>query len=106
MRQTKTQPLFSVVMLVRKQCDNPTDYFNKMFVEYQEGFSANGNFKKKKRKQLIFFSGEVWIGLDKLHRLTSERSYSLMITMTDYDGREYVAVYGQFEVNLKQDHQK
>ena len=33
-------------MLVRKQCDNPTDYFNKMFVEYQEGFSANGNFKK------------------------------------------------------------
>jgi len=72
-----------VVMLVRKQCENPTDYFDKTFAEYQEGFSANG---------------EVWIGLDKLHQLTSERSYSLKIIMTDYDGSKYQAVYEQFEV--------
>ena len=44
------------------------------------------------------FLGEVWIGLDKLHQLTSERSYSLMIIMTDYDGEKYRAVYEQFEV--------
>merc|ERR1712012_376037 len=72
-----------VVMLVRKQCENPTDYFDKTFAEYQEGFSANG---------------EGWIGLGKLHHLTSEHSYSLKITMTDYDGKKYRAVYEQFEV--------
>jgi len=75
--------LMPVVMLVRKQCDNPMDYFDKTFAEYQEGFSANG---------------EVWIGLDKLHQLTSAGSYSLEITMTDYDGSKRQAVYEQFEV--------
>jgi len=80
LRTLKPKP---VVMLVRKQCENPTDYFYKTFAEYQEGFSANG---------------EVWIGLDKLHQLTSEHSYSLKITMTDYDGKKYRAVYEQFEV--------
>ena len=29
-------------MLVRKPCDNPSDYFDKDFASYQEGFSANG----------------------------------------------------------------
>merc|ERR1712012_1429212 len=75
--------LLPVVILMRKQCENPTDYFDKTFAEYQEGFSANG---------------EVWIGLDKLHQLTSERSYSLKIIMTDYDGKKCRAVYEQFEV--------
>jgi len=75
--------LLPVVMLVRKQCENPTDYFDKTFAEYQEGFSANGEF---------------WIGLNKLHQLTSEHSYSLEIIMTDYDGSKYQAVYEQFEV--------
>ena len=44
------------------------------------------------------FSGEGWIGLDKLHQLTSQRSYSLRIIMTDYDQMSYVAVYDQFKV--------
>ena len=48
--------------------------------------------------------GESWIGLDELHRLTSQRSYSLKITMTDYDGTIYVAVYDQFKVISKQIH--
>ena len=85
-------------MLVRKQCENPTDYFDKTFVEYQRGFSANGEFQKVDKMTKHIFPGEVWIGLDKLHQLTSERSYSLMIIMTDYDGEKYRAVYEQFEV--------
>ena len=43
--------------------------------------------------------GESWIGLDKLHQLTSERSYSLKITMTDYDKKTFVAVYNNFKVS-------
>ena len=32
----------AVVMLVRKQCDNAVDFFDKNFEEYEEGFAANG----------------------------------------------------------------
>ena len=93
--------VFSVVMLVRKQCENPTNYFDKTFAEYQEGFSANGEIQKVRQNDKNIFPGEVWIGLDKLHQLTSARSYSLKITMTDYDGKKYRAVYEQFEVITK-----
>ena len=43
-------------------------------------------------------SGEVWLGLEKLHQLTSARDYQLQVNMRDWDGRLYVAVYDQFEV--------
>ena len=36
--------VFPVVMLARKQVGNPSDFFDKSFSEYQEGFSANGEF--------------------------------------------------------------
>ena len=38
----------SVKVLVRKQSEsNPADFFDKTFAEYQNGFSANGEFKIK-----------------------------------------------------------
>jgi len=77
-----------VAMVVRKQASNPHNYFDKTFEEYKRGFSANG---------------ESWIGLDELHRLISQRPYSLKITMTDYDGTSYVAVYDQFKVGAGDD---
>jgi len=76
-------------ILVRKQVGNPLDYFFKTFAEYQEGFSANG---------------ESWLGLDNLHRLTSQRDYKLKITMTDFDGQKYHAVYDQFKVGPGDDY--
>merc|ERR1712156_1121101 len=76
-------------MVIRKQAGNPHDYFDKTFAEYKRGFSANG---------------ESWIGLDKLHQLTSERSYSLKITMTDYDNKTFVAVYNNFKVGPGEDY--
>jgi len=72
-----------IVMLRRKEVGNPVDFFEKTFSEYQAGFEANG---------------ESWIGLDTLHQLTSQNSYKLKITMTDYDQKKYVAVYDQFKV--------
>ena len=54
---------FLVVMLVRKQCENPTDYFDKTFAEYQEGFSANGEFQKDDKMTENIFqerSGLAW----------------------------------------------
>ena len=43
-------------------------------------------------------SGELWLGLEKLHQLTSEGNYSLQITLKDFDDKTYVAVYNQFQV--------
>ena len=43
-------------------------------------------------------SGELWLGLEKIHQLTSKGIYSLRITMKDFDQKTYVAVYDQFEV--------
>ena len=42
--------------------------------------------------------GELWLGLENLHQLTSEASYSLRITMKDFDDKTYVAVYEKFQV--------
>ena len=41
--------------------------------------------------------GESWLGLRELHRLTSGGKYSLRITLVDFDGKSYQAVYDQFE---------
>ena len=47
------------------------------------------------------FTGETWLGLETLHKLTSTGAYSLRITMKDFDGQSYVAVYDQFQVIKK-----
>ena len=44
---TTTTPPGSVKVLVRKEVDNPVDYFAKTYAEYREGFSANGLLKKQ-----------------------------------------------------------
>ena len=86
------------VILVRKEADNPADYFDKTYAEYQEGFSANGLLKHRSICNLDDLLGESWLGLDNLHRLTSQQDYKLKITMTDFDGKKYVAVYDHFKV--------
>jgi len=73
----------SVVMLNRKYVGNLPDYFEKNFDDYKAGFESRG---------------ELWLGLEKLHQLTSEGSYSLHITLKDWDDKTYVAVYDHFEV--------
>ena len=46
----------------------------------------------------MIVSGEVWLGLEKLHQLTSAKDYKLQVKMKDWDDRTYIAVYDQFEV--------
>merc|ERR1712113_745563 len=77
-----------VLVLKRKEVGNPPDYFDKTFAEYKEGFASRG---------------ESWVGLQRLHTLTSQGSYKLKITMTDFDGKMYVAVYDQFKVGPEED---
>ena len=42
----------------------------------------------------------MWLGLKKIHELTSGGGYSLRITMTDFDQNSYVAFYHQFQVMM------
>ena len=87
-------------MLARKKVGNPAYYFHKTFAEYQKGFCAKGELKLKSIYNIFIHipSGESWLGLDNLHSLTSQQDYKLKITMTDFDGKKYIAVYDQFVV--------
>jgi len=73
----------SVVILKRKQVGNPVEYFNKNFAEYESGFASGG---------------ESWLGLKRLHQLTSQNDYSLYVSLTDFDGKTYSAFYDRFQV--------
>ena len=46
----------------------------------------------------VFLADESWLGLDRLHRLTSEASFGLKITLTDFNGDQFTAVYDNFKV--------
>ena len=67
-------------------------------------FSANGDKQQQRKKTKMkhsFILGESWLGLENLYLLTSQQSYSLQITMTDWDQQTYVAFYHQFEVRTR-----
>ena len=68
----------------RKKVGNPPNYFDKTFAECQDDFAVNAELNRVD-SLMKFFSDKSWIGLDALHRLTSQRSYKLKITMTDFD---------------------
>ena len=48
--------------------------------------------------------GELWLGLEQLHKLTSERDYKLNVTLRDFDNKSYTAVYDQFKVLVLLEH--
>merc|ERR1712107_280649 len=77
------------VVLRRKQVGNPDDYFDRNFMYYKNGFQSKG---------------ETWMGLEALHQLTSQGSWSLHIKMVDYDQNAFVAVYDQFKVGPGDDY--
>jgi len=79
-----TCPKTEVVILTRKEAGNPINYFDaKTFREYEAGFASRG---------------ELWLGLKKIHQLTTDGDYSLHVTLKDFNNRTYRAVYDHFEV--------
>ena len=77
----------------------PNKLFRQNVCEIPGGIFSQWWVSKRWQNDRKYLPGEVWIGLDKLHQLTSVRSYSLKITMTDYDGEQYTALFEQFQVN-------
>ena len=54
------------------------------WAEYKQGF---GNL-----------NGEFWLGLDKIHRMTSSGGYKLLVDLEDFAGNMAYAEYASFGV--------
>ncbi|XP_066274184.1 angiopoietin-2-like [Branchiostoma lanceolatum] len=58
--------------------------FNRTWEEYKQGFGDN--------------NGEYWLGNENIHLLTQQKSYTLRIDMSDWEGESRFAVYSTFRV--------
>ena len=77
-------------------------YFLRIFASYLVGhyllLTALAGFLLGLNKCLGLSPGELWLGLKKIHQLTTEGDYSLHVTLKDFDNKTYHAVYAHFEV--------
>ena len=69
--------------MFQKRLDDSVDFYRD-WTEYKRGFGS-----------LI---GEFWLGLNKIHRLTSGRKNKLRVDLEDFAGKITYAEYDFFEV--------
>lgn len=70
--------------VIQNRYDGSVD-FNKGWSDYREGFGV--------------LSGEFWLGLEKIHVLTSSRDHELMVRMTGFDDTTAFARYKRFAIS-------
>ena len=70
-------------LVFQKRLDGSVDFYRD-WAEYKSGF---GNL-----------SGEFWLGLEKIYRLTSNESYKLRVDLEDFAGNTYYAEYDLFKI--------
>ena len=69
--------------MFQKRLDGSVDFYLN-WSDYKHGF---GDLR-----------GEFWLGLDKIHRLTSENNNMLRVDLEDFDGNTRYAEYDMFGV--------
>ena len=69
--------------MFQKRLDGSVDFYLN-WSDYKHGF---GNL-----------SGEFWLGLDKIHRLTSDNNTMLRVDLEDFEGNTAFAEYNMFGV--------
>ena len=72
----------------QKRIDGSVD-FNRYWSDYKHGF---GNL-----------SGEFWLGLERIHRLTSDNNSMLRVDMENFEGESAYAEYSLFGVRSEHD---
>lgn len=70
-------------IVIQNRFDGTTDFF-RTWNEYKDGF---GNL-----------AGEFWLGLGKIHELTSSHIHELLIVMEDFSGTKKYAKYAAFGI--------
>ena len=69
--------------MFQKRMNGSVDFYRN-WTDYKRGF---GNLRV-----------EFWLGLDKIHRLTSSGGYKLRVDLEDFAGNTVYAEYGLFAV--------
>lgn len=75
--------------IIQQRINGEVD-FNRDWIEYKNGF---GNF----------WDGDFFLGLEKIHRLTSEQPHELYIHMKDFNGKNTFARYDEFAISGEDD---
>ena len=70
-------------LVFQKRLDGSVDFY-RGWAEYKRGFGS--------------LTGEFWLGLDKIHRLTSSGNYKLRVDLEDFSANTYYAEYDFFKV--------
>ena len=70
-------------LVFQKRQDGSVDFY-RGWAEYKHGFG--------------FLTGEFWLGLDKIHRLTSRGKHKLRVDLEDFAGNITYAEYDSFKV--------
>ncbi|XP_034473329.1 ficolin-1-like [Drosophila innubila] len=69
--------------IILRRMDGTVD-FNRKWTEYKNGFGDLG--------------GEFFLGLDKIHELTTERKQELLVILEDFEGVEKYETYDEFAI--------
>ena len=75
----------TLCLLFQKRLDGSVDFYRN-WKDYKRGF---GNL-----------SGEFWLGLDKINRLTNAAKNRLRVDLEDTKGKTAYAVYNMFAVKI------
>ncbi|XP_049542159.1 ficolin-2-like [Anopheles darlingi] len=80
-------------------CDQ--EYDSGGWVVIQHRFDGSTNFLRDWKEYKNGFGdleGEFWLGLDRIHQLTSSKPHELVVLLEDFDGNSTYAKYGLFEI--------
>ena len=73
-------------LVFQKRLDGSVDFY-RGWAEYKRGFGS--------------LTGEYWLSLDKIYRLSSNGNYKLLVDLEDFAGNTYYAEYDFFKVGSK-----
>ncbi|XP_052873620.1 LOW QUALITY PROTEIN: ficolin-2-like [Anopheles cruzii] len=80
-------------------CDQ--EYDSGGWIVIQHRFDGSTNFYRNWKEYKNGFGqleGEFWLGLDRIHQLTTSKPHELVILLEDFDGNKTYAKYNRFEI--------